>query len=295
MGNINTALNETNIQTSQISQSVQQCNQSAYSSLSDNQITIIDSTVGDISLTNSLQIGNIDCTLTSTVVNSATSAVANVTKNTNTQAFPFSFDVQANTAVNMNSVTSFQQALVDQSCNQSFSSSNGKNSFTIIDSVTGNIVIANQLSITSQSCNLAASTSQMAQNSTANDIENKNSTSCFGADCCILCVPLLLGLIALPILSKFARQMGQQQGGGGGDDEASALLANAQATSLLAGVVNPSSSPNLQPPPPPRSQSMNSPVQPSSLPQVAAVANRAGGSVGSSSKQNLATIASKRR
>ncbi len=226
----NSILNATDIQQTQISETNQKCTTTDVSSLSDVQITIINSTVGDISLTNSLKIGSLSCVLNALIQNSASNIVDNINKNTNSTNYPISFTNQANSVANINNIYSFQQALINQTCNQSVIAETNNVTLTIIDSVTGNIVIANSAQIESQSCNLAATTYQQVVNQAVNDTKNENSAECALFDFCLI-IPILAAIVAIPILSRFASSAlgGARPGGSGGDDREQRQYYAAQA------------------------------------------------------------------
>lgn len=229
MGSFNSILNSNTIQDVQISQTNQSCTQTASSSVSNISITIINSTTGSISLINSLQIADINCVMSALTTTTANNIIDNVTKN-ETSLLPFALTASVNNVTNINDIYSFQQALTNQICNQTVSADTSGANLTIIDSVSGNILIGNQTSVSSLSCNLAASTYQQISNQVTNDTKNKTTQSCCGFDIC-MCIPLLLGIIALPIVAKIATQ--QRGGQGGGDNQAlNTLLEGAVATQL---------------------------------------------------------------
>lgn len=246
MGNFNSTFNSTSIQETQIAQTNQQCFQNNFVSLDDTTITIINSTVGDISLTNSLQINNLDCILNATTINAVNNSISNIVQNVNSSFFPFSAQINSNSTTNIISVNSFQEAINNQMCNQNVSSEAGHNSLTIIDSVTGNILIANSSAITSQSCNLAASTSQTATNEAKTDTSNENSTECLGFDCCMI-VPILLGIVALPIISRLVKPPGGSGEGGGGEE--SQELLGATTSAIIANTLTELKGGGGRPPP----------------------------------------------
>jgi len=240
MGSVNSVLNQISVQETQVAQINQSCKQTDIATLTDENITIINSTVGNITFTNSLQVNNLDCMLTSTIQNVADTTISSVTKNVNKDTWPIDFTSHTNTVTNIANISSFQQAISDQACNQALSVDTQHNSLTIIDSVTGNIVIASQAVVNGQSCNLAASTYQMAVNQATNDSDNENSTGCFLSDLG-MCLPILGAALAVPLvifLSKSgggAGGMPGMPGGSGGESSASQLLESAEATNLLEG------------------------------------------------------------
>lgn len=215
MGSVNTTLNSTSIQQSQVSQINQSCTQNVLANLSNVDITVISSTIGDITLTNSVQVGNLECVLNASSVNSISNMIDNVTKNVDSSLLPFQFSADFNTTVNTTDIASFQQAIINQTCNQTISAITTNASMTFIDAVTGNILIANKAEVSTSSCNLAASTYQQAVNAVTNDTANTKTCGCGSFDA-IMCLPVLLGIIILPVLAKFG---GGGAGGGFGQKQ----------------------------------------------------------------------------
>lgn len=212
MGNFNTALNNTSIQQTQVSQVNQSCNQNVLANLSNVDITVISSTIGNLTLTNSVEVGNLECVLNATSTNSVSNMIDNITKNVDSTIYPFQVKADSNTAINTTDIASFQQAIINQTCNQNVTAQTTNASITFIDAVTGNIVIANKAIVSDSTCNLSASTYQQAVNSVTNDTEQKVSCPCISGSL-LLIIPVLIGVAVLPILAKAGSQQGFGQQG----------------------------------------------------------------------------------
>lgn len=223
MGDVFSVNAQQNISTTQIQQVNQTCTQGDKAEISDVQVTIIDSHVGDIDLTNQLKIGRLDCVMDALASTTAQNTVKN-TASADISQLPFKFDA---TDVSVNDVTnvySYQQSLVQQACIQETTALITGVNVTIIDATTGNIRISNVSQLNSSNCNLAASTYQSIANSITDASSDKVTESCCGFDLGMLCLPII-ALVALGIVAKFAGPKSK------GDDDAD--LRNAIAISEL--------------------------------------------------------------
>lgn len=210
MGGSQSSSNVENITQQQLAETTQICKQDPSAKIDDAHITIIDSRVGDISLTNQLNIGNLGCT-----TNALTRIVAqNLVKNITQQQFntiPLALVFTNQSAANVTNIASLQQSIIDQSCIQTPTASLEDVNVLIIDSTTGNLVIANSLNIQQVSCNLAASTYQSIANAVTDDTSQKASITCCGCDLAML-LPLVVGLLAIPVVAVVVKKMSTKQG-----------------------------------------------------------------------------------
>lgn len=210
-----------NISTSQISEINQNCVAYAGAKIEDANITIIDSHVGDVELTQQLTVGNMTCVLDAVSVTNATNKITN-TASADISLLPFSFDAAV---VNVNDITnifSYQQSVINQACTQTVELVVKDYYLTIIDSSTGNIRVGQTGNVASFSCNLTASTYQGVANSVTDQSSAKISESCCGFDLAML-IPMLLGIVAVIVVSKVAIERSKK---GNGDQVALTALAD---------------------------------------------------------------------
>jgi hypothetical protein len=213
MGNFYSDTVAANIDQTQIAQINQDCKQATSSQLSDIQITAIDSHVGDITLSSTLNVGNLDCVLSAVAQASAQSAVSNSSIASIT-ALPFQLNANSISVSDYINIQSYQQSLINQTCTQSAASSVSQVDFTIIDSTTGNIKVASSAQIEGFSCNLTSNIYQSAAAQVTNSSTGKISSGCCLFDLGMV-IPIVLGLVGLLVVSKLAKSKGAQGGGGG--------------------------------------------------------------------------------
>lgn len=212
----------------QISQVSQNCTQGGNAIIDGLVITVIDSHIGDIDITNTLQVGKMDCVMTALSQSAAKTDVTNKV-NAELNVLPFSFSRSSISVIDSTSIYSYQQSLIDQTCTQTASAVAKEMVLTFIDSSTGNIRVTNQASIESFSCNLAASTYQAVANSVLNDTTAKITESCCGFSCGMCLLPIL-GLVGLFAVMKIVKPTPQAGAGGGAQ---SAAMSSAQQTVML--------------------------------------------------------------
>lgn len=209
MGNHISNLFSENINQTQLTSINQTCNQSATARITDPQIVAIDSHLGDINISASVNVGDMNCVMGAVSSQTATAAVANTTLN-DIQSLPFQAVINGINNTDITDIQSFQQAIINQSCIQSAFAGVEDARLTFIDSSTGNITIAASSKIDSFNCNLQASTYQSATATVQDTASNKISVSCCGFDLGML-IPIVLGLIGLIVVSKMAtKQSGGQ-------------------------------------------------------------------------------------
>lgn len=211
MGNIYSDFTSTNINQTQMSSLSETCNQTASGSIDGLNITAIDSHIGDITLTNTVAVTDMNCVMTAFAENAVASQTKNTSDSTIKQMFPFQLNVNAQDVENLTDVNSYQQSIVDQACTQSVAGVVENVNFTFIDSTSGNITVANSVAVQGFSCNLQASSYQSAAASVSNASKGSISAGCCSFDLGLI-IPVLLGFAGMVAISKFA---GKSQGGGG--------------------------------------------------------------------------------
>lgn len=202
MGNVYSNFDQENVNQTQISQANQKCGQSGSASIQGVQITIIDSHIGDVELSNTLSITKMDCILDAVTQLTSAAAIANAsTSEQSSLIFQMSINSANNTDIT--NITSFQQSLINQVCTETATANIDNVTVTIIDSTTGNIRIANTSQVDTFSCNLSATSYQSATAQVSDSSSSKQSTTCCGFDLSML-IPLIFGIIAVGVISKLA-------------------------------------------------------------------------------------------
>jgi hypothetical protein len=209
MGNIISDSATENISQTQITAINQKCNQSVSARVENVQITAIDSHIGNIDLSATVNVGDLNCVLAAVAQAVAQSAVEN-TSIAQISALPFQANINTISVTDVTDIQSYQQSIIDQSCVQTVTAEATNIVLTFIDSSTGNIKIGAAAQITSSSCNLQASSYQSAA-ATVKDLSEAKITS----GCCAfdlgMAIPLVLGLIGLVVVTKMA--MSKKKGG----------------------------------------------------------------------------------
>ncbi len=246
MGNGFSSFASTNINQTQISSINQTCNESAHNLIEDVTITAIDSHVGDITLSSTLNVGRMDCVMDAVTTATAQAAVTN-TAEAQIQSLPYQLDSNNINISQITAVQSFQQSIINQSCQEVTEAAVKDLFLTFIDSSTGNIKVTSQSQIDSISCNLTASSYQSAAATVKNSASGKISVSCCGFDLGML-IPVVLGLVALVVVSKMAASKQSSSSSGGQVDPSTAFI-----QALQAGRGGASQPPLYGPPRPPSS------------------------------------------
>ncbi len=210
MGNNIGVLASENINQTEISAINQKCNVGVNSVIQDITITAIDSHIGNIELTNSVNVGDMSCVMAAV---SAATTVADVTNTAaaSISALPLQATINNIDVQDYTTIQSYQQSLIDQSCIESVAADTTDVQLTFIDTSTGNIKIANQVAVSSLSCNLQASSYQSASARVVDSTTAKISSGCCGFGLGML-VPVVIAVIGVAVLSKV---MKKDAGGGG--------------------------------------------------------------------------------
>lgn len=227
MGNTISNLFSENINQTQLTSINQTCNQSASARVQDFDIVAIDSHVGDITISATLNVGSMDCVMGAVADQSAQTLVQNTDLNS-ISSLPFQANINDISNTDITNIQSFQQSIINQSCNQTAAVEIKDASLTFIDSSTGNITIAVVGSINDFSCNLQASSYQSASATVQDLASNKITVTCCGFDLAMI-VPAVLGLIALVVISKLATKQQSGQQGESTADQIVKLSAEARA------------------------------------------------------------------
>lgn len=239
MGNFYSDNTSTNITQSQIQSINSKCNQSASSNINDVNITAIDSHLGDITLSATLVVGDLTCVMNDLLSSTAT-AIASNTSNSQITSLPFQGNLNSVSVANITDIQSYQQSIINQSCVQSTIANVSDVNFTFIDSSTGNIKISSSSQIQTFSCNLTAASYQSAAATAVNDSTSKITSGCCAFDLSML-LPILLGIVAAIVISKYASKKGGPGAAVGGEAPSQDEINTQLLTQTLAALPDSSS------------------------------------------------------
>lgn len=249
MGNYYIFSGSSNINQTQLSTTNQSCGEVAKSTISDVTVSIIDSHVGDIEVSNSLTIGNMDCVMNSVSTSKISDSVKQTSDNLQ-KALAFQLSSNKSNVTEDINLWSLQESITNQSCTQTVEAVTDNIVFTIIDSTTGNIRLSSGATVQSFNCNLTSATYQEAVANLSQTSKNDQSVSCCGFDLGMI-LPIIMGIVALVIVTKIVPS---KSGGGAGAGSGDTILQDAVATSLLSQTLSSSRNPPtmrsaLNPPP----------------------------------------------
>lgn len=206
MGNFIDQLNSTDISNTQLSESSQSCKQTATSSIDRVTIIAVDSHLGDIAINNTLNVGSIDCVLTSIIKNSADNVIGNANL-AKIATLPWQLNANNLDQTNLTQIYSFQQAVSTQQCIEQVEARVDDSTLIFINTSTGNIVVSNVASIGGLSCNLSSAIYQEI----SNQVKNSNSGQ-ITEGCCGCSIGMVIALVAALIAVQVAMSASKPKG-----------------------------------------------------------------------------------